>query len=386
MSRLPVRFISAMHGHEHVVHLTSVHQWTDARIFLKECQTLATAGYAVTLVAPAAPDQECAGVSLRGVARPRDRWERLLKTTRRVARRALEQEARICHIHDPELLPVGLALKLRGRRVVYDVHEDYPAVILNKHWIPRAVRWPLSVAARLVEWGAALALDGIVAATPAIARKFPAHKTVVVQNFPRAEEFDSTQSPPYADRPLVVCYSGLLSEHRAIREMIAAMALLPVDLGCRLVLAGRFEPPALQHEVQREPGWQFVHYHGWLSRSQVRDLLNCSRVGLVLCYPDSQYFEAQPTKLFEYMAAGLPVIASDFPLWRQIVDSARCGLLVDPRDPHQIADAIQWILCHPYEAEEMGTRGRQAALARYTWDSEARVLLDLYEQLIAPRD
>ena len=88
-----------------------------------------------------------------------------------------------------------------------------------------------------------------------------------------------------------------------------------------------------------------------------------------------------PIKLFEYMAAGMPVIASDFPLWREIVTDAGCGLLVNPEDAPAIAAAINRLLGDESMARQMGEAGRQAVLSRYSWSAEAQKLVALYAQL-----
>lgn len=118
----------------------------------------------------------------------------------------------------------------------------------------------------------------------------------------------------------------------------------------RLQMGGTFAPKPLEAEVRALAGWSRVDFHGWVGREDVREILSRVRAGLVLFHPMPNHVRAQPNKLFEYMAAGLPVIASDFPLWREIVEGAGCGLLVDPKDPQAIAEAMQWILDHPEEA------------------------------------
>ena len=118
-----------------------------------------------------------------------------------------------------------------------------------------------------------------------------------------------------------------------------------------------------------------------MSRGGVKELLNSARAGLVLLHPRINYVDALPIKLFEYMAVGIPVIASDFPLWRTIVDGANCGILVDPMKPEQIAKAIDWLLDNPREARKMGERGRRAVLERYNWSLEEKKLIELYDKL-----
>jgi glycosyltransferase involved in cell wall biosynthesis len=104
-------------------------------------------------------------------------------------------------------------------------------------------------------------------------------------------------------------------------------------------------------------------------------------MGLVLFHPAPNYMDAQPHKLFDYMAAGIPIIASDFPLWREIIGAAGCGIVVDPLKPQEIAKAMQWLWEHPVEAKKMGLRGREAATSRYNWDHEGQKLVSLYARL-----
>lgn len=370
-----------------MVHLTSVHGHQDTRIFHKECRSLAEAGHQVALIVPHDRELTVDGVRIIGITRPRGRLSRMTLTLWRVWRAALAEQADAYHFHDPELIGVGLLLKLAGRRVIYDVHEDVPLQILSKRWIPRLLRRPLAFVAAALEWLATACFDGIVAATPAIARKFPPKKCATVQNFPILVR---TRSPrgavPFAERENLIVYAGGISTIRGARQMVEAMALLPPELGARLVLAGAFMPASLEDELRALPGWTAVEYVGYLSQDGVRALLARCRVGLALLHPVPNYVECYSTKSFEYMEAGLPVVASDFPLWREVLAAAGGALLVDPLDPRQIAAAIRHLLTHPADAEQMGRLGQAAVRERYRWDREARRLLGFYAALGSPHD
>ncbi len=166
--------------------------------------------------------------------------------------------------------------------------------------------------------------------------------------------------------------------------MVDAMASLAKHApDARLAWAGSFVPASFEMRLRSRPGWGMIDYRGKLDRLAVANLLGASRAGLVVFHPAPNHMEAQPNKLFEYMAAGLPVVASDFPLWKSIVSETRCGLLVDPRDPAAIAKAILWILEHPREAEAMGRRGQAAVARTYSWESEAKKLVTFYAKLLA---
>ncbi|MDN5332056.1 MAG: hypothetical protein PWP45_1281 [Tepidanaerobacteraceae bacterium] len=365
-----------------IVHLTSVHKPNDTRIFIKECKTLQKKFGEVILIAPHDKNEVIDGIKIYPVPKPKNRKERMLKTIWRVYKYALSLNADIYHFHDPELIPIGLLLKARGKKVIYDVHEDVPKQILNKYWIPAYLRKIVSELTALLEKISANVFDGIVAATPSIAKRFPDKKTVVVQNFPIINELVSEKHIEYGQRPNNIVYIGGIAEIRGIKEMVQAVEFLPDYLNAKLVLAGNFTPPSLEEKIKNLSGWKYVEFKGWVSRREASYLLGSARVGLVLFHPVPNHIEAQPNKLFEYMSAGIPVVASDFPLWREIIKDADCGILVDPLNPEAIADAIKWLLEHPKDAEEMGRKGREAIIKKYNWESEAKKLIIFYEKLL----
>lgn len=367
-----------------IVHLSTQHTPLDVRIFHKECRTLAAAGHEVHLLVGDAPDSAIDGVQFHRVRKPTTAFRpgRIGQRLLGVLRQARALRGHVFHFHDPELIIVGLLLKRRGARVIYDVHEDAPreALSLNKDrpWNGRfksAAWWLLEGAARRV-------CDAFVCATPAIARRFPPERTVTVQNYPLLEEFAPPGCTERTSEAFLV-YVGGISAIRGAREMVRALEFLPESLAGTLQLAGPIHPPELLTELEQLPGWRRVNYLGVQSRPAVRQLLARARLGVVLFHPESDHLEAMPNKLFEYMAAGLPVVASDFPLWRQIVADAGCGLLVDPLQPPAVASAIRFLLEHPAEAAAMGRRGRALVCERFNWQPEARKLLDLYKELEA---
>jgi glycosyltransferase involved in cell wall biosynthesis len=149
-----------------------------------------------------------------------------------------------------------------------------------------------------------------------------------------------------------------------------------------LTLLGPLIDPHVQENAKLLPGYAKVDYHGTVPFSDVLTHLSASAVGLVCNQPEHDYDKAQPNKLFEYMAAGLPVVASNFPSWREIVEGHQCGLTVDPAQPREIAQAIDTLLQNPRLRAEMGRNGRDAAIQDYNWDSESKKLIDLYKEIL----
>ena len=364
-----------------IVHLTSVHQACDLRIFHKECRSLAAAGYDVTVIGPGPePDTARDGVTIRCLPRPQTRLERMTRTVWRVYRTAVRENADIYHFHDPELMPVGVLLKAYGKRVIYDVHEEYGLDMLYKQWIPTLLRPAVAFAIRTCEVASSAVFDGVVAASPTIARKFPPRKTRLVRNFPWINDFGSPGNSTYEHREHIAVYVGGLSDERGMREMRRAVELAAKEIPIKLVVAGKVNPGA-DAEFLGDRESELVEYVGQLTRSQVGELLSRARVGLFLLHPLPSKVNALPIKLFEYMLAGLPVVVSDFPDWRQVIDSVRCGLLVDPLKPESAAEALVWLFHHPGEAAAMGQNGQRAVVQEYNWERESENLVATYAEL-----
>ncbi len=368
-------------GRARVRHLTSVHPIGDNRIFYRECKSLAEAGYDVALVVGHPPTAPVAGVPVIGVGRPRNRVDRATRIVWKVFRTALQERAQVYHLHDAELLWIGLRLKLAGRRVVYDVHEDTPKQIMNKFWIPWWAKRLLSTGTALMERLAAATFDGIVAATPFIADRFPADKTAVVQNFPQLSAARDRPEVHTDDRRYAFAYTGGLAAVQGLREIVATAELLPPDLG-DAVVAGWFYDDALEREIRAAEGWKRIRFLGRVTPTEVLDAIVSARCGIVIDHPISNYLESYSTKMFEYMACGVPVVCSDFPFWVRLVTDAECGVTVNPMDPQAAVKAVEALCRDPEEARRLGENGRRAIRERYNWENEFAKLDDLYRRLM----
>jgi glycosyltransferase involved in cell wall biosynthesis len=361
-----------------VVHVSTVHPWSDNRVFRRECRSLARSGYDVTLIAVADRPHRCDGVQVIPVSRTGGRLHRMTAGALRAFRLAWNAKADIYHLHDPELIPLMPWLRLRGK-VVYDAHEDLPAQVLDKDYLPAFGRRAVAVLCHAMCRLAGLSSDHVVAATTTVARRFAPRPATVLHNYPELLPGDGRV--PFASRDDIVVYTGSVTEARGAMQMVDAMAEAGLD-GWRLRLVGPHRPAALTARLAARPGWTHVDNVGAVVPLEARQMMSTAKVGVVVLQPTSAYVDALPTKIFEYMAAGLPVIASDFPLWRSIVEDVGCGLLVDPTSPPAIARALRDLVADPARAEAMGERGRQAVLHRMNWSSEERALLDVYHRLL----
>jgi len=368
-----------------VCHLSTAHRGLDVRIFHKECVSLASAGFDTHLVICATDaDVNMAavkGVNLHQLPSIHGRFSRMLFQSLNCYRLGRRVNADIYHCHDPELLPFAILLAISGKKVIYDAHEDLPKDILSKEWIKPWLRIPISKAAAALEWIGARFFLSVLTATPFIAKRFKEINTQTrdINNFPLLGELDDQVS--WADKVSEVCYVGGIGRIRGIVEVVQAMG--QVKSCVRLNLCGHFSEPAVEQACKAMPGWLAVNEQGYVDRTGVRQVLGRSVAGLVTLHPVINYLDALPVKMFEYMAAGIPVIASDFPLWREIVLGNQCGLCVDPKDPIAIANAIDFLVQHPAEARQMGENGRRAVLEHYNWSVEEVKLLTYYKNLLS---
>jgi glycosyltransferase involved in cell wall biosynthesis len=363
-----------------ICHITSVHSYNDIRISIKECSSLVKANFEVHLVAPNTDETKLNGIHVHGVKNLyRGRIKRVKSFTKDIYYKALEVDAEIYHFHDPELIPIGLKLRRKGKKVIYDIHEDVPRQILSKHWIPNYLRKLISFTFEKYENQAVKKFSALVTATPHINERFQKfnNNVINVNNYPILEELYEFNLRKDIPKEKCVIYIGGISKDRGSVNYIKSI----VYTEATFKLAGKFANEREKTILKELPGWKKVDYLGFIDRKQVKKELETSMAGLVVLEPRVNYIDSLPIKMFEYMATGLPVIASNFPLWKEIIEGNECGFSVDPLNVKGISSAIQWILDNPEKAREMGENGRRAIKTKFNWETESKKLINLYEQL-----
>lgn len=369
-----------------VVHVTTVHRPFDARIFHKQCISLAKAGYDVTLIQRGDRGGRRDGVAVAPLRERRSRLGRMTLGVWEAVRQIRQIRPQIVHFHDVELIWGALLLKVLGTPIViYDVHEDVAKDLDDKAYLPVWLRWPIRQMVNFTEWLARLSFDQMSAATTAIAARFPARQVTLVRNTPIVGEMATLDAPDFVDRPMRAVYLGGLAAFNGPVAMVDAIGKVPADIGVQLLLGGIWPDAAIEAKAKSLPGWDRTEFVGWVDRADVGAIFATARCALVLYQPTPNVIDSEPNKFFECLSAGLPLIASNFPIWRALIEKFECGICVDPNNHDAIAGAITWMMEHPAEAQAMGERGRQAVLNGYNWTVDAATLTAMYRKLLADK-
>jgi len=358
--------------------LTTVHPPFDTRIFHKEAKTLVQAGYDVTLIVQHSKNEIVDGVKIIALFKPRNRFARIFGLTWRALYLALRQRADIYHFHDPELIFIGILLKLFGKKVIYDVHEDVSKQIMNKGWLGNnQIKKFAAFTMNTIEQIGALLFNKIIVVTPDIAGKFPKNKVVILRNLPILQLIDDTVPANCKKNKPIIIYAGGLNRIRGIKEIIQAMKY--INDRAELWLLGNWESEKFKKECKNLAGWKYTKYLGFKKLAEAYAYMKLSNIGIVNFLPLEVSLKAGPNKPFEYMACSLPTIMSDFTFWHEIF--GECAIFVDPNDYKCIAKKILYLLDKPNEAKELGKKGRKLIEEKYSWETESKKLLEMYENL-----
>ncbi|HNS51965.1 MAG TPA: glycosyltransferase family 4 protein [Anaerolineae bacterium] len=374
----------------HACILSSVHIALDNRVFYREARSLHKAGYRVTIIAVHPRDETKYGIDI--VALPKiQRWLRPVLWLR-LLRLAFAARADIYHFHDPELLLVSPWLRLlTGRPVIYDVHESYPEFVEVKEYLPHFLRGALAGLLRWLEPALARLQTGLIFSDAQIAAAFsgvPLPKQTLY-NLPDRSFVDEGAAATAAGAPRepVVLYLGGMERNRGSHLLLEAFHQVHAAMPeARLLLVGHFEPASLREEIQTDAERLGVagalRIAGRVPFEEIGGYLARASVGWVPWQAVAKNDKNVPTKLFEYMAYGLPVVSSDLASTRPFVRDGENGCLVAAEDAQAHAKAILHLLRDPEVARAMGERGQAKVQAQWNWDEMGRLLIRFYERLM----
>jgi glycosyltransferase involved in cell wall biosynthesis len=359
--------------------ITTVHNLFDNRIFFKQAGTLAER-YDVVLIAQG-KSHTAGKIRVVGLKKPRNRFDRFLKTNKQAYEKAAREQAEIYHFHDPEFLFFTRKLKKKTKgKIIYDVHEDVERQILNKPWIPVFLRKIISRIFKITENFFIRHVDFIIVSEDPYLGIYRKYRNVdAVRNFPFYVKTGKKKKK-------TLVYLGSVSEERGLFKMIEALKIVKKNHSdIKLEIIGGIEEKMRERAEKIIYGYGLeknIRFHGFVKSDEAMKIAEKCFIGLSLLQPTQHYLNNWPSKLFDYMMLGIPIIISDFKITQKIIEDTECGLVVDSTNPEEIAEKIEFLIENPKIAEKLGKNGRKHALKKYNWGRERKKLLRIYEELL----
>ncbi len=372
----------------HICHLTLGHTPYDDRIYYKECWGLREWANRITVVGKEAPKPEIRYPEIGVHTFP---WGTLPERIRQTYALAREVQADLYHLHEPELLPVIPWLKRStGAAVVYDMHEPLAEVIRDFSDNPRYHRYATAAVSGGLERLLLALPDGVVFTSRPLKHELGkyARASTIVYNFPRTDLFPMDPSPDPEE--FVVLYHGQIAPARGILELVAGFYLFyRQHQHGKLRLVGPYHSETFRRQLEQTcHRYRIVHaveLEESVPHAEVPELLRNASVGIMALLPTPAFRKSVQIKTFEYMSAGLPVIAGNYPSARQFPGSRKAGLVLEETTPRAIADALGYLYTHPEQRRKIGLRGQRAVREKWNWSHMNRRLQRFYESILNSR-
>lgn len=371
-----------------ICHVTSVHNTNDVRIFKKECTSLAKKdNYEVFIVGEGSENRNENNVQFVACGeRPKSRKERMLRFSKKVVDEALNLNADVYHLHDPELLRYAFKFKKNNKKVIYDSHENDLESIDDKSYMPKIMRNIFKIYYSSLQKRILPKLDGIVVVSPQMIDNYRKYNEniVLVENFPIFKEDKPREVLKSIDGRFI--FAGGVSDLWSHKEIISAIN--DID-NCEYYIYGDGEESYIE-ELENIAEKSKVHICGKVSFDKVQEEIEKAQFVFSVLKPSKGTFGWEGTlgntKLFEAMGKGKPVIASKLSLWKDIVENNHCGICVDPYNVDEIKKTIKKMLSLDAETIAiMGENGKKAIVEEYNWNICEKKLFQLYDYVIGER-
>jgi len=367
-----------------ITHITTVHYRYDVRVNYKYCQTLSKINKSVTLlIADGNGFEKINDLDIVDIGKPRfGRIGRLIIGNFKVFLYLISHRTDLLHFHDPELLPIAFLMKMFGKKVIYDMHENLPLEILTKNYLPKGLRKILSSTVNHFQQFV-FRFVPVIFAEISYVRHFPsASQKEIILNYPLKNIADSFKTNKQKEFTLGYM-GGVTIERGALVTLEAIAKLREDDVLVNVIFVGPVADEVsetLIYNKATKEGW--ATFEGRLKPIDGWEKMSQCHVGLAILQDSPNFTESYPTKLFEYMLMNLPIITSNFPLYKEVIDESNCGITVTPSSIKEIIEAISWFFNNKDEVVKMGKRGRVTAEQKYSWESEFSKLTTFYNNIL----
>lgn len=372
---------------KHICYLTGCFSRTDGLIWERQGCSMVAFGYKVTyLVTDNDPEDNLNGVQILSSGyKPLNRVQRILFSKRHLYSKALEIDADIYQISEPELLSLGLKLKKRGKKVIFNMRENYPQIMLSKEYLPPFIRMSFSKWLDKYMSRSLKKFDSVFSVTPDLVEmvrdKWQCTHSFLLTNYPIVNTSYSLSMEDYLKRGNTICYVGTV--YRVSRQEVFFQALEKIP-NIKYLIAGVFWG-SYQEELMKLPYWLKIQFQNGFKKSELEKIYSQASIANVLrdfSKTGSPNGSLGVIKVYESMEAALPIICTDVQIYRDMIDRYHCGLYVNPNDPKSIEDAIRFLIENKKEAYQMGQNGRQAVLKEYNWALQAKNYVSIINNIL----
>ncbi len=376
---------------KHVCIITSIHPYNDKRIFFKEALSLVNIGYQVDIIAPAPFKNEVLmGINIIGIPKLRSKlqiplnWYRIFKII-------FNPKYLLFHFHDPDLLILGILLKILTKKtVIYDVHEHYPdRIFIKNKWIPKIIVRTIRNLLILIENISSRIVQNIIVVEDSQYNRFNKMKcnVLILYNYARLSNFNE---PVYSYEKYsrnVVIHTGTLSVARGSLFFLDILKKIKAEkLRVKFKFVRRFlsseEENLLNNYLLAENMLGDFSFINSVSSDKISKIIREGDIALSFLLPVGQYLKAIPTKLFEYMACGIPIIAEESPYNEIFIKNNNCGILIKHNDIDGFIQAIKSLLKNTDKKIKLGKNGRRAFVEKYNWEIQEGKLASFYNNLV----
>lgn len=359
-----------------IAHLTTVHPANDNRIFYKECKTLSNNGYDVSLIIAGNKSEIINGIKIIGFNKENGRIKRFFKTSFfDLIKICKKVDADIYHFHDPEIIFAGIYLKLIGKKVIYDIHENNPASILSKPYIRfKLIKILISKLFNVFEQIAVKFFDALVTARPDITERFVHKQIITLRNFPILPKLDNLKKINIKKEKSAVIYVGGMTKLRGLIPLIEAFEKMD---NCELWLLGPINDEDIAKKISGKS--KNIKYFGVVEPYEVFSYIEYADIGIITFLEAPNHINTLATKPFEYMACGKPMIMSNFDYWKDTYKDS--SLYVDPSSSKDILEKVEFLLSNKKLMDEMSEKNLHLSLNKFNWEIEGKKLINLYERI-----
>jgi len=372
--------------------VTSIHPDFDVRI-MKEANFLLDHGFNVHLICP----WNCRQVKIPGIIfltfkRATKRALRFINYFR-ISKYLLKRKYDLYHFHDIDILPLFCLVKILTKKpVIYDIHENYPDEMLVRYWVPDSLRWILYYFTKYLQLICAYFIRNLILVVPSQEADFSSlrYNKIIIRNF-ASKTLLETKQDNYETRNDAIIFTGI--------HYIAAGSILFLDIAKKIL--EKF--PNLQFYcidwfegdyLLKKQMFTYIESHSMKNKiiflppirpDKIMSYLNTATIGLAPYLRVIKNIKGIPTKIFEYMAAGLPIVCSNLPLLKEIIEKEKLGLVADPENVDDFVEKISFLIYNRSLAKEMGENGTRAFINQYSWEVESLKLKKFYESFLSGR-